>query len=809
MPASSEVQADGTVILNKPVTLPPVLDLLIVGGGPGGTSAAFRAKENGLAALVVDYDDLMKRIREYAKDKLILPNFGGGDKMKFPKGGPLSSLLHFTDIDKDDMVIQWKKFYRENNVPAQIGIELTGLQKGPNGIWDVKCWNHNTRTEQRYATKHVALCIGRGVPRRFDIPGDTAGISYRLADAANYVGVPSCVIGGGTSAAEAVISISNAKIKADDKSLVFWSYRGDKLPRVSKALAEVFFEAYIGNGNIRYFPLSEPTAIVTAEDRKEYLSIRTDRKSLPDRPNETHHLEFRKEYCVACIGEDIPEAFLNSMGISMATGGPNNKKRMIVTPNLETQQPNVFLIGDILSQAYFEVEDFNADPSTFREVTHRGNCKSAIRDGFYIAEVVTQRVRGNRDAVVIVEDAEEGAVPAVSVQASEAPAEFFKTMAKAVESPGPPQAAFEPARRVEEAEARLVRMLGDNVQENEYPIKLNGTTTIGRIGADISFPEDNLLSDIHASILHDADGYFLRDDGSSSGVFLKVTETRPIELTPGTIILAGKQFLLFSADGGFVLHHFDRSGKEVNRYNLAERNYVLGREAPDITLDSQDLTLSRRHLAIYVKDKKVFVKDLLSANGTFLKVKTRIKLEQGDQFRVGKSTFKFALKEEPLPRFATVRPGTLTIPKPAAAPPPQPVAAAPAPAPSRPAPAPQAPPPAPAAAPAAPAAAPAPAAASGELTVNFKNVGKTLTFKKGQSITELAEEHGLKINAECHAGICGSDPIRIISGGENLNEVGSGESDTLQDICGLKPGECRLACVTKPKGAVTVEIISQ
>src|ERR1043165_10081883 len=108
MPAAADVSSDGTLILNQPVTPPPVLDLLIVGGGPGGTSAAFRAKENGLAALVVDYDDLMKRIREYAKDKFILPNFGGGDKMRFPKGGPLTSLLHFTDIDKDEMVRSWK-----------------------------------------------------------------------------------------------------------------------------------------------------------------------------------------------------------------------------------------------------------------------------------------------------------------------------------------------------------------------------------------------------------------------------------------------------------------------------------------------------------------------------------------------------------------------------------------------------------------------------------------------------------------------------------------------------------------------------
>jgi pSer/pThr/pTyr-binding forkhead associated (FHA) protein/thioredoxin reductase/ferredoxin len=790
MPASSDVLADGTIITKEPVTLPSVLDLLIVGGGPGGTAAAFRAKELRLSALVIDYDDLMKRIREYAKDKLILPNFGGGDKMKFPKGGDVSSLLHFTDIDKDEMVRKWKGFYVQNNVPAQVGIELTGLQRKSDGVWDVKCWNHNLRSEQHIAAKHVVLCIGRGVPRRFDIPGNTDGIAYRLSDATNYVGAPSCVIGGGTSAAEAVIAISQSKIKGNDPTAVYWCYRGDKLPRVSKALAEVFFEAYMGNGNIRYFPLSDPVAVVTAEDRKDYLSIRTDRKNLPNRPAETHHLEFLKENCIACIGEDIPEALLNSMGIHMATGGPNNKKRMIVTPNLETQQTNVYLIGDILSQAYFEVDDFNSDPASYHEVTHRGNCKSAIRDGVYVANVIQQKLQGAKEVFVVLEEAEE------EEEKKETPiAAVFKTMQKPVESAGPPKEAIQPERRVEESKARLVRILAENVQENEYPLKLNDITTIGRTGCDISIPEDNYLSEKHASILNEDGSYYLRDDGSATGVFLRVTEARPVELTSGTIILAGKQFLLFEVtEGNFMLHHFGQSGNELNRYQLAEKNYVMGREAPDITLDSGDLTLSRRHLAIYVKEKKVFIKDLKSANGTYLKVKTRMKLEPGDQFRVGKARFMLSTKEEALPRFATVKPGTMTIPRKEV-----PVAAAPAAA-------------APIAPAAKPAAAPAPApaaAAAGEPKITFKALGKTVELKKGQSITEAAEEHGVKISAECHAGICGSDPIRILAGSEFLNEIGSGESDTLQDICGLKPGECRLACVTKPKGPVIVDIISQ
>ena len=99
-----------------------LLDVLIVGGGPAGTTAAFRAREFGLEAMVIDYDDLMKRIRDYAKDKLILPTFGGGDKMQFPEGGDLISSLQFAPIDKDEMCVKWKSWQVIQRLDASLGL---------------------------------------------------------------------------------------------------------------------------------------------------------------------------------------------------------------------------------------------------------------------------------------------------------------------------------------------------------------------------------------------------------------------------------------------------------------------------------------------------------------------------------------------------------------------------------------------------------------------------------------------------------------------------------------------------------------
>ena len=776
--------ADGTLKLPGSPALPDILDLIIVGGGPAGTAAAFRARELGLAALVIDYDDLMKRIRDYAKDKLILPDFGGGDKMRFPKGGAMLDALAFGAIEKDAMCELWKSYYVDFAIPAQIGLELLGVQRQPAGYFELRAYNHNSKSEIVYKTRHVVLGIGRGVPRRFDIPGNTEGIAYRLTSGDAYVGAPACVIGGGTSAAEAVIEISKAKIAAGDRSAVYWSYRGDKLPKVSKALAEVFFDAYIGNGNIRYHPNSEPVAVMTGDDRRDYLAVRIDRRAIQQRPNESLLLEFLKESCVACIGEDIPESLLASMGISMVVGGPSGKKRMLVNRYLETAQSNIFLIGDILTQAYLETDDFAADPSTFNEIKHRGNIKAALVDGVLVAEVIRQRIDGVEHVSARVEFADAPA-PSTVQRPTMLPgiAEALPVQAEV------PEASLPVERRDAGSDAFLVRLLPGGVEEQEFPLKRDGITTLGRGNADIAFPDDELLSDAHASILHTREGYFLRDDGSATGVYFRAPEGKMIELAQGSVVRLGRQFLVVERNNGrFGFIHYKATGEEQQRKEVDERALVLGRDAPDMTLAADDMVLSRRHIALMVKDGSLFLKDLKSLNGTFLKVQNPVLLQQNDRFRIGRQTFRINLAAEirndqrhsgliaGFDDMAKARKTGSAVP-----------AAVPVEA--------------------AQAAAAAAGVPAGALAVTFRALGKTIAFEKGKSLCEIAEKNGIKIVAECHAGICGSDPVRICAGAANLNALSAAEKETLEDICELAPGEYRLACMVRPTGAVDVDLV--
>ena len=631
MTTVSDRLPDGHIILDGPVTLPPILDLLIVGGGPLGTATAFRAKELGIAALVIEMDDLLKRIRDYAKEKPILPDYGGGDTMQFPAGGDLVNALRFEPIDKDRMVEQWKALYRTHSVPAQVGVELLQLEQRADGIWCAMARNHYTKQQQSFLAKNVVLGLGRGVPRRLDIPGNVQDLANRLIDAQMFVGAPACVVGGGTSAAEAAIAISNAKTESGtDESPVYWSYRGKFMPKVSQALAPELFDVVMMNGNLRFVLGSDPVA-VTTRDGADYLVVCTAVNDRPGHPREVLQLEFAKAFCVACVGADRPDPLLRSVGVEFVPKESGDSDRLVVSPLLETRSPGLYVAGDLLSPDYAETTDFDAHPSSFNIRPRRGNIKSALRDGVLLAEVVRQRLDGKKDIRVVV-----AAAPPASSQsaAAEAPA-----TPESVGAPAPPLAAAPPSP------GRLVALLADNTPADEFPLTPQGVTTIGRQGATVSFPLDSMLSDRHAAISHGPAGLELRDLGSQNGVFLKIPEGRVVPLLPGSIVKVGRQWLVTQETGNpAMILHYDPAGKEIARYRVAEGStLVLGRTAPAVVMSAEDGTLSRRHVSFSLEAGRFLLRDLGSRNGTYVKVERRWMLEDGDLIWLGHQLLRVAV----------------------------------------------------------------------------------------------------------------------------------------------------------------------
>jgi pSer/pThr/pTyr-binding forkhead associated (FHA) protein len=100
-------------------------------------------------------------------------------------------------------------------------------------------------------------------------------------------------------------------------------------------------------------------------------------------------------------------------------------------------------------------------------------------------------------------------------------------------------------------------------------------------------------------------------------------------------------------------------------FNLRKTETVLGRESGDIVF-TDDPFLSRRHAVLRVHEpprdaasagakasRHYSLTDLGSSNGTFLRVSEEIRLQSGDQFRIGQQLFRFDLEPLPPPRGGT------------------------------------------------------------------------------------------------------------------------------------------------------------
>ncbi len=778
----------GTLRTEGASPAPDVWDIVICGGGPSGTTAAMRAKELGLQALVLDYDDVMKRIRDYPKSKPILPTYGGGDKATFPGGDKLVQSLYFDDIDKDDLVAKWKECYRDAGLSARIGSELTGLEPQGDGTYEVVTWNHRGGEEIRYRTRNVVVAVGAGVPRRFDIPGDTDGIAFRLDDPANYVNKgPILVIGGGTSAAEAVIAISAAKMDAEDECHVYWGYRGTKMPKISKALADRFFDAYLGNGNVRYLRMSDPALVIRGPDKRDYLSLLVDRKQIEGRPAESTHYEFPKECVIACIGTDLPVKLLQKIGIKVPL--VNNQPRMLVSEDGETNLPGVFLVGDARGPRFLRCSD-HEDTETYEKVNMKRNIKAAMNDAAQVAEVIARRagvdvpevsagpVRGPRLEGGTPVGTEDGAAPeqvAPVASPAEAPAEEVK-----------PPTGTHPGEQPSDATAPVVMTLHpDGEPEEEFPIH-GDRVEIGRKASGIACPEEAYMADHHATLERAGDGFAITDTGQGSGVWLRVLGSDGSPVQDGDQLWLGSQVLVAShgADG-WLLTHYDREGTQRETYAVTGKGLFVGRGS-ELNLDPADMAMSRRHAQFVPDGDGLQVYDRGAVNGTYVRVRGTAALHSGSEFRLATKRFRL----ENVAAVEKLEADAVVID----APPEEALAPA-----AREA--------------AAPAAEEKAAATTGEgAAVNFQSDDYPTDWVVGEGTTVLkAYQDGGGVQDEplgweCQKGVCGLCAVQILEGADQFEPVdeASSEMKTIQIAVGVEPDptQYRLACISRIKGPV-------
>lgn len=172
-------------------------DIIIVGSGPAGISLAHTAKQRGLSYLVLERANFAQTIRDY----------------------PLDSKTH---SPPSDLELLWGGLSSPTNVPTReetlAHYEWFAFEKHNLHIRTGECVEHLDGSDQKFlvrtnratyeARKVIVATGGFGIPRRLNVPGETASrVSYLFTDRRPYAGQEVLVVGGGNSAAEAALQL--------------------------------------------------------------------------------------------------------------------------------------------------------------------------------------------------------------------------------------------------------------------------------------------------------------------------------------------------------------------------------------------------------------------------------------------------------------------------------------------------------------------------------------------------------------------------------------------------------------------------
>lgn len=191
-------------------------ELIIVGAGPAGISAALEAKRLGLRYLVLEQASAAESIRSFPRGKLVFDQ---------PLGMPMVGDLWLRESTKEELLGKWLRIIRSEALVIREGVQVRGVERPAPGVLHVL-----SSAGERFACNRVLLAFGRrGTPRKLDVPIPEAmldHVHYSLADARSFAGRRVLIVGLGDVAMEAAIGLA---AQANTKVLV--SYRGSEASR--------------------------------------------------------------------------------------------------------------------------------------------------------------------------------------------------------------------------------------------------------------------------------------------------------------------------------------------------------------------------------------------------------------------------------------------------------------------------------------------------------------------------------------------------------------------------------------------------
>jgi thioredoxin reductase (NADPH) len=264
----------------KEVKKGEALDLLIVGAGPAGIAASLQAKKEGLNFVTVEQDDLGGTIFTYPRQKLV---------MTHPMELPLHGSVNFREVRKEPLLKLFMEVVQQYELTIHSGEKVNSVVMA-NGHYLIKT------SKGEYTAKRVLLAIGRrGSPRKIGCPGEKSEkVAYRLLEPEKYHDQHILVVGGGDSAVESALALSE-----QPGNTVHLSYRGESIFRIKDGNRERL-DRFVKEGKVHLILNSEVTDI-------EADKVHIDQKGTK--------LILQNDQVFVMVGGVLPTEFLKEIGI--------------------------------------------------------------------------------------------------------------------------------------------------------------------------------------------------------------------------------------------------------------------------------------------------------------------------------------------------------------------------------------------------------------------------------------------------------------------------------------------------------------
>ena len=260
-------------------------DVVIVGCGPAGISAGLSAIQHKMSYKILEQEDsLGGSVYHYPRQKIA---------MTAPVELALIGKMKFNEVQKETLLTFWQDVVEKTGLKIDFRERMESIERLADAFV--------VRTDKgSYTARTVLLSMGRrGTPRKLDVPGEELPkVMYRLIDPAQFEGQAVLVVGGGDSALEAAIALSEQK-----NTDVILSYRSAAFSRV-KQKNRMLLELQQKSGRLRVMLNSKVQRILDHQVEIEF---------------EGHSQQHRNDAVIVCAGGLLPTPLLQKIGIRFDT----------------------------------------------------------------------------------------------------------------------------------------------------------------------------------------------------------------------------------------------------------------------------------------------------------------------------------------------------------------------------------------------------------------------------------------------------------------------------------------------------------